>query len=403
MVDVFSAGDTSWVLIATILVLMMSIPGLALFYGGLEKKKNVLNTMFLTFIAFAIASIIWLVFGYQLAFGPTISGLIGFPEHLFLNGITINTLHGSIPEFVFIGFQLTFMGITAALVSGAIVGRMKFKAWITFITVWMILVYIPIAHWVWGGGWLSQLGVIDFAGGCVVETCSGLSALAIAILVGKRKDQTLLPHNLGYAVIGTGFLWFGWMGFNAGSGLMADGLAGSALLISNLAAAVGLITWVIIDMIQEGKPTVLGALSGAISGLVAITPAAGWVDIRGGIVIGAVASILSYLAVTYLKPKFGYDDTLDVFGLHGISGIWGTIATGIFAVTAIGGVAGLIEGNANQVLVQVIAVVATIIYAFVVTFIIGKVIDKLMGLRVTDKEEIGGLDTNIHEEAGYRL
>ncbi|KZX12245.1 ammonium transporter [Methanobrevibacter curvatus] len=403
MVNVLSAGDTSWVLVATIMVLLMSIPGLAFFYAGLEKKKNVLNTMFLTLIAFAIASIIWLVYGYQFAFGPTMNGFIGFPEHLFLNGIGINTLHGTIPEFVFIGFQLTFMGITAALVSGAIVGRMKFTSWILFITIWMSIVYIPICHWVWGGGWLQQLGLIDFAGGTVVETCSGLSALAIAILVGQRRDQTLLPHNLGYAVLGAGFLWFGWMGFNGGSGLAANGLAGSALLVSNLAAAVGLVTWVILDSIQEGKPTVLGALSGAICALVAITPAAGFVDVKGALIIGMGASIISYIAVTYIKPKFNYDDTLDVFGMHGMSGIWGTIATGIFAVPAIGGVAGLIAGNPQQVLIQVIAVVATIVYAFVATLILGKIIDMTIGLRVKEKAEVGGLDTHVHEEVGYRL
>ncbi|MDR3290814.1 MAG: ammonium transporter [Methanobrevibacter sp.] len=401
--DVLSSGDTSWVLISTILVLLMSIPGIIFFYGGLAKKKNMLNTMFLTLIAFSIVSIIWIVYGYQLAFGSTINGLIGNPFNLFLSGIGINDLHGTIPTVVYIAFQLTFAGITASLVSGAVVGRMKFSAWIIFISLWMTTVYIPIAHWVWGGGWLQEMGVIDFAGGTVVETCSGLSALAVAILVGKRKDQTLLPHNLGYTVLGAGFLWFGWMGFNGGSSLAANGLAGMALLTSNTAAAVGLITWVIIDTIHDGKPTILGALSGAISALVAITPAAGFVDISGGIVIGIGASILSYYAVTILKPKLGYDDSFDVFGMHGVSGIWGTITTGIFAVATIGGVDGLLHGNPSQLTIQLIATVSTIIYAFIVTFIIAKVVDLLIGLRVKESVEIEGLDTHVHEETGYRL
>jgi Amt family ammonium transporter len=403
MVGVLSAGDTSWVLISTILVLLMSIPGLAFFYGGLAKKKNVLNTMFLTLIAFAIASVIWLVYGYQLAFGESISGFIGYPTNLLLEGISINSMTGTIPTYVFIGFQLTFMGITAALVSGAVIGRMKFSSWIIFITAWMTIVYIPLVHWVWGGGWLTQLGVADFAGGTVVETCSGLSALALAFLVGKRKDQSLLPHNLGYTVLGAGFLWFGWMGFNGGSALAANGLAGSALLVSNLAAAVGLLTWVVIDAIKEGKPTVLGAISGAVSALVAITPASGFVDAKGAIIIGIGAAIISYLAISYLKPKFGYDDAFDVFGMHGMSGIWGTITLGIFAVPAIGGVTGLLYGNVSQLLIQIIAVIATILYSFIVSFILAKIIDLTIGLRVNDKTEIEGLDTNIHEEAGYRL
>ncbi|KZX11761.1 ammonium transporter [Methanobrevibacter filiformis] len=403
MVDLLSAGDTGWVLVSTIMVLLMSIPGIAFFYGGLSKRKNVLNTMFLTLIAFSIASLIWICYGYQLAFGPTINGIIGFPNHLMLSGIDINALTGTIPTYVFIAFQLTFAGLTAALISGAVIGRIKFSSWIVFIVAWLTLVYVPIVHWTWGGGWLMQLGILDFAGGTVVEICSGMSALAIVFIIGNRKDQRLLPHNLGYSVLGAGFLWFGWMGFNGGSALAANGLAGSALLVSNTAAAAGLVVWIILDTIIDGKPTVLGAMSGAIAALVAITPAAGFVDPSGAIAIGIVASIVSYIAVTYIKPKFGYDDALDVFGLHGISGIWGTIATGIFAVSAVGGTAGLLYGNPSQLLIQLIATVATIIFAFVVTWIIAKVIDITIGLRVTDKVEVEGLDTHIHEETGYRF
>ncbi|MDR0900429.1 MAG: ammonium transporter [Methanobrevibacter sp.] len=403
MENILNSGDTAWVLISTVLVLLMSIPGIAFFYGGLAKKKNVLNTMFLTLIAFAVASIIWIVYGYQFAFGETISGLIGYPTNLLLSGIGIDSLNGSIPSLLFIAFQLTFAGLTAALISGAVIGRMKFSAWIAFIVVWLTAVYIPIAHWVWGGGWLMELGALDFAGGTVVHICSGVSALAIILLLGARKEKTMLPHNLGYSILGAAFLWFGWMGFNGGSALAADGLAASALLVSNVAAAVALITWVCIDTIKEGKPTVLGAISGAVAGLVGITPAAGFVDVGGAIVIGIGAAIVSYLAITYLKPKLGYDDALDVFGIHGLSGIWGAIATGIFAVPAIGGVAGLLYGNPSQVWIQIIATIATIVYAFVISIIIAKVIDMTIGLRVEEKEEVEGLDTHLHEETGYRI
>jgi Amt family ammonium transporter len=401
--DVLNAGDTAWVLISTTLVLVMSIPGIAFFYGGLAKKKNVLNTIFLTLIAFAIVTIIWVCYGYQFAFGQSIYGIIGYPANLLLSGIGIDALHGNIPLLLYIGFQLTFACLTAALISGAIIGRMKFSAWVVFIVVWISLVYIPIAHWIWGNGWLAELGALDFAGGTVVHICSGISALALALLLGVRKDKSLIPHNLGYSVLGAAFLWFGWMGFNGGSALAANGLAASALLVSNVSAAIGLVTWVFIDTIKERKPTVLGAISGAISGLVAITPAAGYVDVSGAILIGLGGPIVSYLAITYLKPHLGYDDALDVFGIHGVSGIWGAIATGIFAVPAIGGIAGLLSGNPGQVTIQVIAVVAVLIYAFVLTYIIGKIIDHTLGLRVAERHETEGLDTHLHEETGYRL
>ena len=329
--DIFSTGDTAWVLICTILVLLMSIPAIAFFYGGLSKRKNVLNTMFLSFIAFAIVSVIWVIYGYSFAFGSDISGFIGAPANLLLQGIGIDSLSGSIPEILFIVFQLAFAGLTAALVSGGIVGRMKTKAWVLFIVLWITFAYIPIAHWVWGGGWLMQMGALDFAGGTVVHINSGITALAAAIVLGKRKDTSLLPHNLGYAVLGAGLLWFGWMGFNGGSGLAANGLAANAILVSNVAAAIALIVWTALDTYIVGKPTVLGAISGAVAGLVAITPAAGFVDVSGALIIGAVASLVSYAAIYYLKPKLGYDDALDVFGIHGMSGIWGAIATGIFA------------------------------------------------------------------------
>ncbi|MDP3035359.1 MAG: ammonium transporter [Methanobacteriaceae archaeon] len=408
MDPILNSGDTAWMLISTALVMLMTIPGVALFYGGLTKKENVLNTMFLSLIAFAITSIIWVLYGYQFAFGAdTLMGLIGNPTNLMMNGIGVDqlaTLAPTIPEFVYIAFQMTFAAITVALISGAVVDRMKFSSWMVFIVAWVSLVYVPIAHMVWGGGFLFNLGALDFAGGTVVHINSGIAALALVLLLGKRKDTKLLPHNLGYSVIGAALLWFGWFGFNAGSALTAGGLAGSAFLATNTAAAAGMISWVIIDYIKTGKPTMLGAISGAIAGLVAITPAAGFVTIQAAIIIGFVTSFISYAAISYLKPKLGYDDALDVFGIHGMSGLWGSIAVGLFAAPFINSLGtGLFYGNPEQLWIQLIAVVVVIIYSFVVTLIIGLVIKYTMGLRVEEKEEIEGLDTNLHEESGYRI
>lgn len=404
IIMVLSTGNTAWMLVATIMVLLMSIPGIAFFYGGLSKKKNVLNSMFLSLIAFAIASLIWIIYGYELSFSPnSLYGFIAIPQNLFMEGIGVDSLTGTIPTFVFVGFELTFAALTAAIVSGSIVGRMKTKSWVIFTILWVSLVYIPVCHWIWGGGWLMNLGAVDFAGGVAVEVNSGFSALALALILGKRKDTSLLPHNLGYSILGAGFLWFGWMGFNGGSALAANGLAGSAILVSNTAAAAAMITWVILDMVNVGKPTVLGAITGAVAGLVAITPAAGFVGISGSIIIGLGASLISYYAVYNLKSKFGYDDALDVFGVHGLSGVWGLIATGLFASPAINGVAGLFYGNPQQLVIQVIAVVATMIYTFAVSLLIAKVLDITIGLRVNDREEIAGLDSSLHEESGYRI
>ena len=403
--DVFSAGDTAWILISTLLVLLMSIPAVAFFYGGLSKRKNVLNTMFLTFIAFSIVSILWVIFGYQISFGePSLYGFIGSPANFFLKGIGLNDLTGTIPTLLFVMFQGAFAGLTAALISGALVGRMKTKAWVIFIPIWACLVYFPVAHWVWGGGWLMQMGALDFAGGTVVHINSGVSALAVALVLGKRKDTSLIPHNLGYAVLGAALLWFGWMGFNGGSGLAADGLAANAIIVSNVSAVTALIVWTILDTVIVGKPTVLGAISGGVAGLVAITPAAGFVDVPGALAIGLVAPFVSYFAIYFLKAKLGYDDALDVWGIHGMSGIWGAIATGIFAVPAIGGTAGLLYGNPGQVTIQVISVIATIVYSFTISFVLAKILDKAMGgIRVKEAEEVGGLDSNLHEESAYNL
>ena len=404
MVDLISAGDTAWILGATILVLLMSVPGIAFFYGGLTKKKNVLNSMFLALIAFAIASVIWVVYGYSFAFGDTsLHGLIAAPANFLMMGIGIDDVTGTIPTILFAAFQLTFAGLTAALISGSIVGRMKASSWMIFIIAWITLVYIPIAHWVWGGGWLMQMGALDFAGGTVVHINSGVTALVLALVLGKRKDTSLLPHNLGYSILGAGFLWFGWMGFNGGSALAANGLAASAILVSNVAAAVAMITWILIDTYRIGKPTVLGAITGAVAGLVAITPAAGFVDVPAAILIGFVTAFVSYFAIYVLKSKLGYDDALDVFGVHGLSGVWGAIATGIFASPAINEAAGLVFGNPSQVTVQIISIIATAAYAGLITLILAKALDKTIGLRVDERTEVDGLDSHLHEESGYRL
>jgi len=404
---VLNSGDTAWMLVSTALVMLMTVPGVALFYGGLTKKENVLNTMFLSLIAFAVTSIIWVLYGYQFAFGADIMGFIGSPVNLLMKGVGVNTaaaLAPTIPDFLYIAFQLTFAAITVALISGAVVERMKFSAWLAFIVLWVSLVYVPVAHWVWGGGFLAQLGALDFAGGTVVHINSGVAALALVYLIGKRKDTRLLPHNLGYSVIGASLLWFGWFGFNAGSALTAGGLAASAFLVTNTAAAAGMVSWVIMDYLKVGKPTVLGGISGAVAGLVAITPAAGFVTVPAALIIGLVTSVISYLAVSYLKPRLGYDDALDVFGIHGMSGIWGSVATGLFAAPFINELGtGLIYGNPGQLTAQVIAVAVVAAYSFVVTLIIGKLLDFTVGLRVSGKEEMEGLDTHLHEETGYRI
>lgn len=404
---ILNSGDTAWMLISTALVMLMTIPGVALFYGGLTKKVNVLNTMFLSLIAFSITSILWVLYGYQFAFGETIMGIIGNPANLLFSGIAVDslaTLAPTIPTTVYIAFQMTFAAITIALISGAVVERMKFSAWFAFIPIWLTLVYVPIAHWVWGGGWLFTYGALDFAGGTVVHINSGVAALALAILLGRRKDTKLLPHQLGYSVIGAALLWFGWFGFNAGSALTAGGLAGSAFIATNTAAAAGLISWVLIDYLKTGKPTLLGALSGAIAGLVAITPAAGFVTVQAAIIIGLVTSVVSYFGIAWLKPRLGYDDALDVFGIHGLSGIWGAIATGLFAAPFINSLGtGLFYGNPGQLVTQIIAIAAVAVYSFVATLVIGKIIDITIGLRVEPKHEIEGLDTNLHEESGYRI
>ena len=406
---VLDSGDTAWMLVSTALVMLMTVPGVALFYGGMAKRENVLNTIFMSLIAFAITSVIWVLYAFPLAFNTSVDpwGLIGAPANLLFSGIGVDDLAAlapTIPTTVYAAFQMTFAAITVALISGAVVGRMKASAWIVFSIVWVSLIYVPIAHWVWGGGFLASWGALDFAGGTVVHINSGVAALALALLLGKRKDIALLPHHLGYSVIGAALLWFGWFGFNAGSALTAGGLAGSAFLVTNTATAAAMISWVAIDIIKTGKPTILGAVSGAVAGLVAITPASGFVTVQAAIVIGLVTSVFSYFAISWLKPRLGYDDALDVFGVHGISGMWGAIATGLFAAPFVNSLGtGVFYGNPGQLLTQIIAIVIVAAYSFIGTLIIGKLIDMTIGLRVDEKTEVEGLDTNLHEESGYRI
>lgn len=403
--SLLNTGDTAWILMSTALVMIMTLPGLALFYGGMSKNKNVLNTMFLSLTGFAIASVIWIAYGYQFTFGSTIGGFIGAPTNFLLTGISLDMLHvdTTIPELLYVVFQATFAAITVALISGAVVGRMKAKAWMVFVALWLTLIYVPIAHWVWGGGWLFNLGALDFAGGAVVHLNSGIAALALITVLGPRKDRRLLPHHLGYAVIGAALLWFGWFGFNAGSALGANGLAANAFITTNTAAAMAMIAWILLDIWKTGKPTILGAITGAVAGLVAITPAAGFVDVPASLIIGFTTVFVSYFGISYLKPKLGYDDALDAFGVHGLSGTWGAILTGVFACPAINEAAGLLYGNPNQLVIQIISIVAVALYSFIVTYIIAQVLDKTMGIRVDEQTEIEGLDANEHEEVGYRI
>jgi len=393
-------GDTAWMLTSTVIVLMMTIPGLALFYGGMVRKKNVLATVMQSFAVTCLASVLWMVIGYSLAFSegtPYVGGL----SKAFLNGLTLDALSGSIPETVFITFQMTFAIITPALICGAFADRMKFSAMMLFIGAWSILVYAPICHWVWGGGFLGSDGVLDFAGGTVVHINSGVAGLVAAIVLGKRLGygtEPLAPHNLVLSVIGASLLWVGWFGFNAGSAVAANATAGMAMLVTQICAAAAGLSWMLTEWVLKGKPSVLGIISGAVAGLVAITPAAGFVDPMGALFIGIIAGIVCYVGCSGIKHAMGYDDSLDVFGIHGLGGIVGAVLTGVFAREVIGGTPGLLEGNAGQVVTQLYGIVATIVYCAVASFIILKVVDLIVGLRVDQDVEREGLDINLHGE-----
>lgn len=405
-----SAGDTAFIMISAALVMLMT-PGLGFFYGGMVRQKNVLGTIMQSFVVIGLISVQWVLFGYSLAFGPDVNGLIGNLSWAGLYGVGQGPnpdYAATIPHQVFMIFQAMFAVITPALITGAFAERFKFSAFLLFILLWATFVYDPIAHWVWGvGGWLRKLGALDFAGGTVVHIASGFAALTAALVIGKRKahaNSTILPHNTTLVLLGAGLLWFGWFGFNAGSALAANGLAGSAFMVTNTAAAAAMLSWLLVEWIFRGKPTAIGAASGAVAGLVAITPAAGFVAPMDAIFIGLVVSPLCFGAIQ-LKGKLGYDDTLDAFGVHGIGGTWGALATGLFASTAVNpaGANGLFYGNPALLGIQALAVAATIAFSMAGTFVLIKLVDLVMGIRVEHHEEVVGLDLTQHGEAGYHM
>lgn len=405
--DVIDSGDTSWMIVSTALVMMMTPAGLALFYSGMSRYKNLLNTFAMTFVSYCLGSVIWVIWGYSLAFGPDHGGIIGGMNHFFLNGIDVNSVSGSIPTYVFVLFQLTFAGITVALVLGSIVDRMKFSSWIVFAVLWLTFIYCPIAHWVWGGGWMGEMGALDFAGGNVVHINAGVAGLVLALVLGKRKGygrDAMFPSSVTLTALGAALLWFGWFGFNAGSQLAADGVAGSAFLVTNTSAAMGALAWMFAEWYFAKRPTVLGIASGVVAGLVAITPAAGFVNLQASLIIGLVAGVLGYVSVSTLKLKMGYDDSLDAFGVHGLCGIWGALATGLFASPAISGASGLFYGNPKQVVIQLISIIATIAYTAVGTLIVVYVTKFVTGgLRVELEQEIEGLDSALHGERAFEI
>ncbi len=407
-----NSGDTAWVLMSSALVLLMTMPGLAFFYGGLVRRKNVLSILMQCFIILCVISLQWVLFGYSLAFGPDFHGIIGDLSWAGLNGVGAmpnKDYAATIPHSVFMIFQMMFAVITPALIIGAYAERVKFSAFLLFTILWATFVYDPLAHWVWGtGGWLKSLGGLDYAGGIVVHVSSGISALVLALLLGKRigyNHRPIRPHNLPFTVLGAALLWFGWFGFNAGSALASDGIAGNAFITTNTATAAAGLAWALIEWWHNGTPTVLGVATGAVAGLVAITPACGFVNPMNAMFIGIIVSIVCYIAVAIIKGKLGYDDSLDAFGVHGVGGTVGTIATGFFAEKAVNaaGADGLLFGNAHQFLVQGIMWIAAALFAVVMTFIIYKIVDVIVGMRVEEKNEIVGLDLTQQSESAYTV
>jgi Amt family ammonium transporter len=394
---VLNSGDTAFILICTAMVMLMT-PGVGLFYGGLVRRKNFISMLALAFIAFSVVTLQWVTFGYSLAFGPDIAGIIGGLDHVGLAGVGMGG--EGIPDLLFMVFQLVFAGLTLAILTSGVAERVKLSAFIVFGLLWTTLVYDPLAHWAWGGGWAASLGALDFAGGTVVHISSGFGALALAMVIGKRVgfgSHSLEAHNIPMTLLGGALLWFGWFGFNAGSALAADGLAASAFVVTNIAAATGAIAWLAAAWIK-GKPTTIGMISGAIAGLVAITPAAGFVGPMAAIAIGGVAGVLCYGALLFRTSR-GLDESLDAWAVHGVGGFWGALATGIFAVAAIGGVNGLIYGNIDQFLIQALDAFVAMGYAFGMTYLLAKVVDKVIGLRVSEEEEYVGLDLAQHGES----
>ncbi len=410
-------GNTAWMIVATALVMLMTIPGLALFYGGLVRQKNVLNILMQCFVLTAVITLEWVFFGYSMSFGSSTGALapfIGGFDWAFLNGIGINDVSpyyisqatARIPHLSFVLFQCMFAVITPALIIGAYAERIKFKGFLIFSVLWAIFVYNPVAHWVWSAdGWLFKMGALDFAGGTVVHINAGIAALVMTLMIGSRRNYNnhpTAPHNIPLVVIGTALLWFGWFGFNAGSGLAADGLAISAFLSTHVATATAAFSWALLDWTINKKPTVIGICTGAVAGLVAITPAAGFVGVFGAVVIGVLVAVICYFMVSVVKHKFGYDDSLDAFGVHGIGGIIGALLTGFLATPAIqSSYSGLFYGNPKQLWIQLIATVTTIIFSGVMTYVIFKIVDKTVGIRANQKEEIAGLDISQHNEMAY--
>ncbi len=403
-------GNTAWVLMATALVMLMT-PALGFFYGGLVSRKNVLSTIMHSFFILALISVVWVLWGYTLAFGPDRGGLIGGLDFIGLRNITptdVWTPYG-IPTMGFVAFQMMFAAITPALITGAFAERKRFKAFVVFSILWSTIVYAPLAHWVWGGGWLFELGALDFAGGTVIHISSGVAALVCAIVLGRRKTFGTAetdPHDLTMTVLGAGLLWFGWFGFNAGSALGANGLAAHAFVVTNVAAAMGALSWMTASWMRKGHPSVLGAAAGAVAGLVGITPAAGFVGVPAALIIGFVAGIACFLTVDLLKERLRIDDALDVFAVHGVGGIWGALATGLFADEAISGTEGLnglFFGNPEQLWYQVVATMAAVVFSGVATFVILKAINLVIPIRVEEDAEVLGLDTSQHGEVAYQI
>lgn len=413
-----NTGNTAWMIVATILVMMMTVPGLALFYGGLVRQKNILSIIMQCLFITGVISIIWIAFGYSWVFGTgymdsgnPLGAVIGGFDKVFLNSLTLDTyMNGvGIPEILFAIFQCMFAVITPALIIGAFAERIKFSGYVVFIVLWSIIVYNPMAHWVWGGGWLMEMGAIDFAGGTVVHINAGISALVMAIMLGRRKGYKTIghpftPHNIPFVFIGTSLLWLGWFGFNAGSGLAADGLAANAFLVTHLATCVAAVAWMALEWIMYKKPTAVGFCTGAVAGLVAITPAAGTADVLGAFAIGGISALVCFFMVAYIKPKLKYDDSLDAFGVHGIGGIVGSVLTGVFATQAItgaDGAQGALYGNWNQLWIQVVATGVSVVYSAVLTFILFFIVNKTIGLRVSKEDEAVGLDISQHGEIAY--
>ena len=407
--DTLDSGDTAWILTSTALVLFMTLPGLALFYGGLVRAKNVLSVLVQCFVIACVVSILWVIYGYSIAFGDggTMNAWVGGLDNAFLANVTRDSLSGTLPESAFVMFQMTFAIITPALIVGGFAERMKFSSMLLFSIIWVSIVYFPVCHWVWGGGWLAEMGLLDFAGGTVVHITAGVAALVCALVMGNRNgfpSTPMMPHNMTMTVTGAGMLWVGWFGFNGGSAVAANGDAGMAMLVTHVSAACGALTWATMEWIRYGRPSALGTVTGMVAGLGTITPASGFVGPMGALVIGVSAGIVCFFATAFIKQKLKIDDSLDVFPVHGVGGIIGTLFAGIFVSAGLGGV-GYAEGMnmGSQLGVQLTGVIATIVFTAVATFVSLKIVDMLLGLRVTDEEETEGLDINQHDERGYIL